>query len=131
MYCKRRRAPDIVKNLLKTGIILIQVTKHLISRQKQRDYWCLKQYRELHQEAALELKTLDYIWRHRKNLRSLLKKGNGKPKVEKRQRQARARQSLNGANLLITDTVVCSSGEPCVIDATLVTVLVETCPEKN
>ena len=76
---------------------------------KTRDYWCLKQYRELHEEAALELKTLNIIWRHRKNLRSLLKKGKGKPKVGKRQRVS----------------------EPCVNDATSAPMLVETCPEEK
>ena len=101
-------------------------------QKKTRDYWCLKQYRELHEEAALELRTLDIIWRHRKNLCNLLKKGKGKPKVGKRQRQARARQCLNGANLLLTDLVVCSSGvQPCVNGATSATMLVETCPEEK
>ena len=103
VYCTRKGAPDIVKSLLKTGILVIQVTKHIIPRQKQRDYWCLKQYKGLHQEAALELKTLDIIWRHRRNLRSLLKQAKGKPKLGKQQRQARASRSLNGANFLLTN----------------------------
>ena len=30
VYCTRKRAPEIVKILLKTGILLIEVTKHII-----------------------------------------------------------------------------------------------------
>ena len=43
VYGTRKGAPDMVKKLLKTVFFVIQVTKHIISRQKQLDYWCLKQ----------------------------------------------------------------------------------------
>ena len=76
VYCTHKGAPDIVKSLLKTGLLVIQVTKQIIYRQKQRDYWCSKQYGELNQEAALVLKTLDISF----------VKGKVKLKVGKRQR---------------------------------------------
>ena len=55
-----------------------------------------------------------------------IEEGKSKPKMGKRQLQAGAKRSFNEAKLLLTDFVVCSSGEPCVYDAIPATVLVET-----
>ena len=57
-----------IKNLLDTDFLIMKVTMRFISIRKQRFYWCLKQCKELHQKSALELKTLDINWGHRKNL---------------------------------------------------------------
>ena len=65
--------PQILQKFLqKTDILVIHVTKHILFRQKQRDYWCLKQYKELKEQAALELKTLIIIRQHGRNLCRLL-----------------------------------------------------------
>ena len=45
--------------------------KNNISRQRHGDHSCLKQYGELHQETALELRTLYIFSRHRLNLSSM------------------------------------------------------------
>ena len=49
---------------------------------------CIKKYSQLHQEAGLEIKTLETVLRHQYNLRGLLKKGKGK-NLGKRQRKVR------------------------------------------
>ena len=38
LFCTRNGATDIIKILLKTGILVMQVTKQLISRRKQLHY---------------------------------------------------------------------------------------------
>ena len=56
---------------------------------------------------------------------------NDKLKVGKRQSHARAKRSANEASLLLMDYVVRSSIAPCVSNANLATVLIETIPTKN
>ena len=51
----------------------MQVTKHLISRRKQPDHWCLKDYGDLYQKAALVMETLYIISQHRRSLRGFMK----------------------------------------------------------
>lgn len=111
IYCQREGAPDILQDLLKTGILIIQVTKHIVSRRNQRHEWVLKQYRALHQESSQELHTLYVVWKHSDNLRRLLNKGRGQPKVGKKQRKARQKRQAKEANRLLTDQVVRSSGD--------------------
>ena len=84
--------------MLKTGIMINQVTRFHISIQKQRHYWCLKHYNEIYQDFALELKTLDIIWQHRGNLCGLLDKEMGEAKVGQRHCHARAKRNAIEAN---------------------------------
>ena len=55
--------------------------------------------------------TLYVVWKHSDNLRRLLNKGRGQPKVGKKQRKARQKRQAKEANRLLTDRVVRSSGE--------------------
>ena len=91
VYCQRTGTPDIFKELLSTGILVLRVTKHLISKRKAKTQ--LGHYIVLHQELAREIKSLDIVLRHQGNLKALLKKRKGK-NLEKLQRKARAKVRL-------------------------------------
>ena len=91
VYCQRTGTPDIFKELLSTGILVLRVTKHLISKRKGKTQ--LGDYRVLHQEPSREIKSLDIVLRHQGNLKALLKKGKGK-NLGKRQRKAGAKVRL-------------------------------------
>ena len=88
VYCQQTGTPDFLKVLLSTRILVLRVTKHLISKKKGKTQ--LGDYIVLQQEPAPEIKSLDIVLRHQGNLKALLKKGKRK-KLGKRQRKARAK----------------------------------------
>ena len=61
VYCQRDGSPYILEDLKKLPIPVVQVTTDIISNSKQQDKDLLEGYRELHQETALEIKTLAII----------------------------------------------------------------------
>ena len=76
VYCRRIGRGDIFQELLKSEVLVLSETKHLISKRKRK-----KQpgtYSQLHQEAGLKNETLETVLRHQYNLRGLLKKGKYK-----------------------------------------------------
>ena len=83
VYCQRTGTSDIFEELLSTGILVLLVTKHLISKRKRKTQ--LGDYSVLHQEPAHEIKSLD-----EGNLKVLKKKKN----LGKQQRKARAKVRL-------------------------------------
>ena len=89
VYCQRTGTPDIFKELMSTGIMVLRVTKHLISKRKVKTQQ--GDSRVLHQEPAREIKSLDIVLRHQENLKALLKKRKGK---NLGQRKARAKVRL-------------------------------------
>ena len=91
VYRQRIGTEDIFEELLKSEVLALSVTKHLISKRK----WKTQpgKYSQLHQEAGLEIRTLETVLRHQYNLRGLLKKGKGK-NWGKRQRKARAKAKM-------------------------------------
>ena len=91
VYCQRTGTPDIFKELLSTGILVLRVTKHLITKRKRKTQ--LGDYSVLHQEPPHEIESLEIALRHQGNLKALLKKGKGK-NLGKRQRKARAKVRL-------------------------------------
>ena len=91
VYFQRTGSPDIFKELLSTGILVLRVTKHLISKRKRKTQ--LGDYSALRQEPACQIKSLDIVLRHKGKLKALLKKIKGK-KFEKRQRKSRAKIRL-------------------------------------
>ena len=88
VYCRRIGTEDTFQELLKSEILVLSVTKHLISERKRKMQ--PGKYSQLHQEAGLENRTLEIVLRHQYNLRGLLKKGKGK-NWGKRKRKARSK----------------------------------------
>ena len=74
VYCQRDGAPYILEGLKKLPIPIVQSTTDIISNSKQQDKDLLEGYRELHQETALEIKTLAIIRNNKSNLSDTLKK---------------------------------------------------------
>ena len=62
MYCKRKGLPEIEEALRRTGILVNPVTKYLLSKRKgKHEPQLLREYLELHQDSALELKSLRLV----------------------------------------------------------------------
>ena len=65
VYCRRKVTEDIFQELLKSEVLVLSVTKHLISKRKRKTQ--PGKYSQLHQEAGLEIKTLETVLRHQYN----------------------------------------------------------------
>ena len=76
VYCRRIATEDILQELLKSEVLVLSVTKHLISKRKRKTQ--PGKYSPLHHEAGLKIETLATALRHQYNLRELLKKRKGK-----------------------------------------------------
>ena len=88
VYCQRTGTPDIFKELLSTGILVLRVTKHLISKRKGKTQ--LGDYRVLHQEPVREIKSFGHCSALSRKTESSAQKRKGK-NLGKRQRKARAK----------------------------------------
>ena len=76
VYCQRTGTPDIFKELLSTGILVLRVTKHLISKRKGKNSWenteCSTSNRYVRSNH------LDIVLRYQGKLKALLKKEKGR-----------------------------------------------------
>ena len=71
VYCQRFGAPQIFEALRSTNIVVIRVTKNLISRRRQQDNLLLHQYLQLNQEGSLEIRSLQLVLKYSTNLKAL------------------------------------------------------------
>ena len=78
VYCRREGTPDLLSQLLGTGVLIIPATKRLLSKSKQNDPEQLKEYLKLHQSADLELISLRLVVAHKERLSELIGKIRGK-----------------------------------------------------
>ena len=67
VYCQRNRTPDIRNQLISSGILVIPITKCLISKRKRRTE-LVNENQALHQDVQLELKFLRIVFEHQDNL---------------------------------------------------------------
>ena len=63
VYCFRNGTPDIRNQLIGFGILVIPITKCLISKKKRRTE-LVNEYQALHQDVQLELKYLRIVCEH-------------------------------------------------------------------
>ena len=68
VYCRRNGTEDIEKNLVSTGILVLNVFKDFISKRKATDQLLFEKYKKLYQPPFLELKTLLLLRRYSANL---------------------------------------------------------------
>ena len=61
LYCQRNGTPDIRNQLISSGILVIPITKCLISKRKRRT-GLVNEYQALHQDVQLELKSLRIVF---------------------------------------------------------------------
>ena len=82
VYCQRNGTPDIRNQLISSGILVIPITKSLISKRKRRTE-LVKEYQALHQDVQLELKSLRIVFEHQDDLPAVLSKlrSNTKKKI--------------------------------------------------
>ena len=73
VYCQRNGIPDIRNQLISSGILVIPITKCLISKRKRR-MELVNEYQALHQDVQLELKSLRIVFKHQDNLPAVLSK---------------------------------------------------------
>ena len=92
VYCQRNGTPDIKKQLISSGILVIPITKCLISKRKRRTE-LVNEYQALHQAVQLEIKALRIVFEHQDNLPAFLYKlrSNTKKKSQSRRRAEKRR----------------------------------------
>ena len=95
VYCQRKGRPDITNQLISSGILVIPITKCLISKRKRRTE-LVNEHQALHQDVQLELKSLRIVFEHQDNLPAFFSKlrSNTKKKSQSR-RRAEERSLLN------------------------------------
>ena len=74
VYCVRRVALDIYKELQATGIPVLHIVKDLLSKRKSKDERVLRSYSKLHLRPFLEIKTLTFVRKYGSNLKTIIKK---------------------------------------------------------
>ena len=89
IYFQRYGAKNILNQLLKSEILVMRSTKHLVSRRKQKNSNIISRYFQLHQDPDTVLKSLGLVLKHQSKLRNLLKNYRGKRKLCKNQREAK------------------------------------------
>ena len=92
VYCQRNGTPDIRNQLISSGILVIPITKCLISKRKRRTE-LVNDYQALHQDVQLEPKSLRIVFEHQDNLPAVLSKlrSNTKKKSQSRRRAEKRR----------------------------------------
>ena len=83
VYCQRFGAENIQEQLLKSGILVIHSTKHLVSRRKQKKTNIISRCFQRNQDPEIEPKSLGSVLKHQSNLGKLLKKRGGKENCAK------------------------------------------------
>ena len=90
IYVHRQNTPNIYGSLVETGILTINVTKHLISKRKASNKELIRKFKLIHPPAFLEIKILRVFRRYFPNLSELINKvkslrlSSKKRKAEKR-----------------------------------------------
>ena len=74
IYVHRQNTPNIYGRLVETGILTINVTKHLISKRKAINKELIRKLKLIHPPAFLEIKNLRIIRRYFPNLSELINK---------------------------------------------------------
>ena len=75
------------------------MVKDIVSRRKQKDLSLLKEYKALHQQPVLDLKTLTIVLAHKNNLWTLLTRSRSKKFSKRRRKKLRTRYAFEEAEL--------------------------------
>ena len=95
--CQRNGTPDIKNQLIRSGILVIPITKCLISKRKRRTE-LVNEYQALHEDVQLELKSLRIVFEHQDKMPAVLSKlrSNTKKKSQSRRRAQKRRLVIRG-----------------------------------
>ena len=97
IYCRRKGNREIFRDLIRTGVPIIDVKKKLVSHRKSHDEKVLKDLAKIHPSVELEARLLATVWRKRRSLRTLIKrkpKTKNKPSKKERKRKQNHAQKL-------------------------------------
>ena len=72
--------PDILIEFMSTGILVLRVTMHLMSKRRRKTQ--LIDNAMLHQKQERKIKSLDIVLRHQENLKALFKKSKSEESRE-------------------------------------------------
>ena len=86
VYCERQGAANVLADLQKLEVPVVEITTDLISRKKQQNHELVNTYQRLHQPDFFELHSLEIIVNNDCNLQALLSKKR-KQKLSKKQRE--------------------------------------------
>ena len=93
VYCRREGLRDISAELRTTGILVIEVKRHLLSYKKRNDPAIITDVAKLHPSVGLHLHILSVILHRQHSLWSLIKNVRSKSKVKlSKKRRERARR---------------------------------------
>ena len=97
VYCHRTERSDkadITEALRATGIVLIEVHRHLLSHRKKNNTWYRNQITKIHPDVGIETQLVKTVLRHQSKVKSLVRKKrskNRKRRSKKRSTSARRR----------------------------------------
>ena len=94
VYTQREGTPNILSALYSTKILILNVSKALLSPRKRLDRRFRRDLWRLHPTVALESSLVLKVLRKAPNLRALLKNRSKTKRPSKRQRQALRKQAL-------------------------------------
>ena len=73
IYLQRDKSPNIVKDLYKTGILVLDAKKLLLSRKKARSREVLTDLKRIHPSTQAELRLFNTVLAHEENLKGLVR----------------------------------------------------------
>ena len=89
LYVRRSGSVEIFNELKKSNVLVIDVRRHLLSKQKQQNPDILKNLKQLHPTTRRELNFAETIFRHANDLSVIV---NKKQKYRKKKKSQRSRQ---------------------------------------
>ena len=85
IHCQRVGAPNVLQQLRSTGVLVLNLVNDLLPARQVRKQFFFEEFRQLHQKAILELRTLTIIRRYQNQLHRFTKK----TRLSKRRRAAK------------------------------------------
>ena len=85
-YCQRIGTPNVFQQLRSTGVLVIDLVNSLLPARQVRKQFFPETFRQLHQKANLELRTVTIIRRYQNQLHRFTKK---KTRLSERRRAAK------------------------------------------
>ena len=102
VYCQRLGSPNILEELRKLDILVIDAGKKLLSKRRQRSGWYRKQLSLVHPDSAIELGLLTRVLQRRNNLKSIVLRnrtsGRKRPSQKRSERKTKRKRPSKNKN---------------------------------
>ena len=104
IYLRRDKSPNIVKDLYRTGILVLDAKKLLLSRKKAMSREILKNLKRINPSTEAELRLFNTVLAHEDNLRGLVrcrgKKTNQRRPGKKKEEEIRLQSEVTRKRIL-------------------------------